>query len=282
MSKAKLYKIILVGHLMINVPALLMTFGLPAIAFFLFEHVALKIIFAVGGFVLGIALSWKLWSLLVTKWRLWAFNQVEEGDWHELKELAIINKLIWPDGSEHELKEIRSTKEEEQLSNIAEKISEQEQIEEIKLDLNTPKELSFKFNKREILVESISKLLVLAVSIGLLVTNQLIFGGILLTVVLFYGNSYKLIKHTFSNEDYLVISERGISLKYPKNESITWEEMTSLTINAEKRKMTIIKREHNKDKKIECELWRCKIHDYRTFEKQVKVYIDRFIYNLED
>ncbi len=281
MKNTKLYKIILVGHLMINVPAILLTFGLPFLSFFYFEHIGLKILFAGLGFVTGIVLSWKLWSLLVTKWRLWAFNQVEEENWHELKELAIANKLIWEDGSSYELLEKRSTKEKKQLSDIANKISEQEQIEEIKLDLNTPEELRITFNKREIIVESISKLLILFVSIGLLLVNQLLLGVILLAIVLFYGDSYKLIKHALSNEDYLVVNQKGILLKYPKLESIGWEEMETLAIHTELRKMIIVKIEPNQSRKIECELWRLNIKDTRKFEKQLKVFIDRYLYNQE-
>ena len=108
MINSKLYKTIIVGHLVINVPVVLLSFGLPIIAFNLFDGSVLKIVFSIIGFILGIGISWLLCSLLITKWRLWAFNQIHEDDWYKLKELAIINKLIWDDGSDFESTEIRT------------------------------------------------------------------------------------------------------------------------------------------------------------------------------
>lgn len=231
------------------------------------------------GFILGIVLSWLLWSLLITKWRLWAFKQIEEDNWYKLKELAIINKLIWDDGSDFERTEIRTIEENEQIIDIAERISEQVQIEEIKLDLNTPQELRFKFNKSEILAESILKLLLVIVSIGLVFTNQILLGFLLLGIVLFYGNSFKLVKHAFNNKDYLVINEKRILLNYPKAESFYWEGISKLTINAEQRKMIIVKKNGDKLEEINIELGRFNIKNYRKFKHQIKVFIDRYVYN---
>ena len=282
MINSKLYKTIIVGHLVINVPVVLLSFGLPIIAFNLFEGSVLKIVFSIIGFILGISISWLLWSLLITKWRLWAFNQIHEDDWYKLKELAIINKLIWDDGSDFELTEIRTNEDNEQIIEIAERISEQEQVEEIKLDLSTPKELRFKFNKKEILAESISKLLLIAVSIGLFSTNQIILGFILLGIIMFYGDSYKLLKHVFNNKDYLLINEKGIVLLFPEEQRIDWEMINKLAINIEDRKMIILKVENEKYVKIDCELWRYNIKDYRKFLKQIKVFVDRLIYKQKE
>lgn len=279
MNDSKLNKIILVGHLMINVPAVIISFGLPIMAFNLIESTVLRIIFSMVGFILGIVLSWLLWSFLITKWRLWAFKQIEEDNWYKLKELAIINKLIWDDGSDFELTEIRTIEENEQIIDIAERISEQVQIEEIKLDLNTTQELRFKFNKSGILAESILKLLLVIVSIGLVFTNQILLGFLLLGIVLFYGDSFKLVKHAFHNKDYLVINEKRILLNYPKAESFYWEEISKLTINAEQRKMIIVKKNGDKLEEINCELGRFNIKNYRKFKHQIRVFIDRYVYN---
>ncbi len=263
---------------MINVPILLICFGLPLIAFNVIENTALKILFSIAGFTLGISISWFLWGVLVTKWRLWAFNQVKEDDWHKLKELAIVNKLIWDDGSEFESREIRTNSENEQIIEIAERINQQEQIVDIKLDLKTPKELRFKFNKKEIIAESISKIVVLVVVVGLFLTNQIIMGLILLGIILLMGDSYKLVKHAFNTKDYLIINDRGVRLHYPEDQFISWEDIDKVAINVEQRKMIFIKIENDKVSTIDCELWRFNIKDYRKFRKQVKVFIDRFIY----
>jgi len=282
MINSKLYKTIIVGHLVINVPAVLLSIGLPIIMFNLFDGFVHKIVFTIISFILGIGVSWLLWSLLITKWRLWAFNQVHEDDWHKLKELAIINKLIWDEGSNFELTEIRTNEDNEQIIEIAERISEQEQIEELRLDLNTPKELRFKFNKTEILAESISKLVLIVVSVGLFSTNQIILGFILLGIIMFYGDSYKLLNHAFNNKDYLLINEKGIVLLFPEEQRIDWEVIDKLAINIEERRMIILKVENEKYVNIDCELWRFNIRDYRKFKKQVKVFVDRLIYKQKD
>jgi len=278
MVNSKLYRIIAVGHLMINVPAVLISFGLPILAIHFFENINLKIVLAIIGFILGIAFSWVIWSVLITKWRIWAFNQVKEENWYKLKELAVINKLIWDDGSIFELTEIRSNREEQQISYISERIGEQGQIDEIKLDLSTADDLRFKLNKREIIIESISKCFLILVVIGLIFTNQILFGLVLLVLILSIGNSYKLITQVLDNKDYLVISNKGIKLLFPKDQFIYWEVIESVLINSEKQKLIIIKTENGKTTEIDCDLWQFNIKDYRKFQRQLKVFIDRFHY----
>lgn len=60
--------------------------------------------------VIGMALSFLLpllyWSIMISRWRLWAFENVRNV--HELKRRAISNNLIWPDGSFFERVEIRT------------------------------------------------------------------------------------------------------------------------------------------------------------------------------
>ena len=48
-------------------------------------------------FLLAFIGSWLVWSVQVPKWRLWAYERVE--DIQELKSAAIADQLIWPDDS---------------------------------------------------------------------------------------------------------------------------------------------------------------------------------------
>jgi hypothetical protein len=41
-------------------------------------------------------LAWLAWSLLTPRWRLWAYERVENIE--ELKRLAVERRLTWPDG----------------------------------------------------------------------------------------------------------------------------------------------------------------------------------------
>jgi len=108
-NKLKLYKLILAGQLGINLPVILLIIGLPLLAFFLIDNLALKIILMILLLILGIVLAWTLWSILITKWRIWAFSQVEDpADLIKLKDLAIQTALIWEDGHTFEKTEKRT------------------------------------------------------------------------------------------------------------------------------------------------------------------------------
>jgi hypothetical protein len=54
----------------------------------------------------GVGLSWLAWSILVPRWRLWAYERVS--NIVELKRRAVAAKLIWPEGSILERTELAS------------------------------------------------------------------------------------------------------------------------------------------------------------------------------
>jgi hypothetical protein len=56
----------------------------------------------IGGFVVG----WMWWSIAVTRWRIWALQHVR--NIHELMEVAVAEKFIWPKGHFFERTEIRT------------------------------------------------------------------------------------------------------------------------------------------------------------------------------
>ena len=51
-----------------------------------------------GGMVLipSWLLAWLAWSILTPRWRLWAYERVEDLD--ELKRVALADRVLWPDG----------------------------------------------------------------------------------------------------------------------------------------------------------------------------------------
>ncbi len=57
-------------------------------------------------FLLSFVGGWLAWSLLVPKWRLWAYERVH--DIAELKRQAVAAQLIWPEGHFFERTEIAS------------------------------------------------------------------------------------------------------------------------------------------------------------------------------
>ena len=47
-------------------------------------------------FLLGIGLAWLWWSVMVPRWRIWAWSRV--ADTNDLRQRAVRTGLIWPEG----------------------------------------------------------------------------------------------------------------------------------------------------------------------------------------
>jgi hypothetical protein len=56
-------------------------------------------------FLLGISLAWLWWSVMVPRWRIWAWSRVADTD--DLRERAVRTGLIWPEGHVLERTEFR-------------------------------------------------------------------------------------------------------------------------------------------------------------------------------
>lgn len=102
-------KAVIVGLLWVNVPALAIWLGLfsACIALIpgLWTDASLTVTFwalfaACGG------AGWLWWSLMIPKWRLWAYERVPNIPL--LKRLAVAVGLMWPTGSFLERTEIKS------------------------------------------------------------------------------------------------------------------------------------------------------------------------------
>ncbi len=90
------------GHLLVNLPVFIAMFGIPSLFHMLDADKKMVLIGLVSGFILG----WLVWSCLITKWKIWAYENVANLD--ELKRKAIEEKLIWRDGHIFTKTEIRS------------------------------------------------------------------------------------------------------------------------------------------------------------------------------
>ena len=75
------------GQLIVNLPVFIFLFGFPILSWYLSNQNIIPewgIIVAVG---CGFLFSWLIWSYMITKWRIWAFENVRNV--HELKKKAI-------------------------------------------------------------------------------------------------------------------------------------------------------------------------------------------------
>lgn len=275
-NKTKIYQAIIIGHLLINIPIIAICLGLPYLVTYLNISLVLKVILVIVAFFLSIGVSWIFWSISITKWRIWAFNQVEEEDWVKLKEMAIAQKLIWPVGSVFEKTEIRNTREKDKIEEVIEIVYDLELIEEIKLDLLTPYKIGYKINKRFVLVESVAHLFLFVVAIGLLIAHQFFIATILFLVIIMDRQNHQYLKFVFSNEDYLILNDNGVQFKLPKNQFIYWGDVEKMCLYYDTMEMVIIRMTTEGRERIVCKLKQIKIPNFILFEKQLKLFLERY------
>lgn len=94
------------GQLTVNLPVMFIMFGGWAFVAYLGAKQIINPAFILVGVFLGIIIAYVYWSVMITRWRLWAFENVRNV--HELKRRAIRGQLIWPDGSFFKRTEIRT------------------------------------------------------------------------------------------------------------------------------------------------------------------------------
>ena len=259
---------------MINLPIVAFCFGIPALFALFGLSLVFRIVAIIFGFAIGIVISWKWWAYFVSKWRLWAFDNLADDDLITLKELAITNKLIWYDDSGFEQFEIRTKSDHDRLDPIFENISELEQIEELKLDLTTPDVYSYKLSKRENIVESLAMILILVVSIFILFTDVYFVSIILWLFIVKDLKNLKYVTSALAEDDYLVFTEDVIRIG--SKEFIDWKSVERIGIDRDERLLTIHFYRENKEKVTKFDLWRLESYEYNKFSKILDLFIERY------
>lgn len=97
------------GLLVVNGPVLLLLLGPVAVFAYLVNHNVISQKYnwlALLLFAAGFVLAWLWWSLSVARWRVWAYERVE--DIPALKKHAVAAGLTWPDGHVLEKTEIKT------------------------------------------------------------------------------------------------------------------------------------------------------------------------------
>ncbi|WP_445722132.1 hypothetical protein [Flavobacterium sp.] len=123
------------GKIAIYIPILLIFLGFVFGSAFLFNQKYCDGWIMAVGILGGIFFSWFYRSFAITKWRIWAFENVRNV--HELKEKAILFQLIWNDNHWITKTEIRTKKDKEAFSRIARKFKKEDVLRD---DISIPKE----------------------------------------------------------------------------------------------------------------------------------------------
>lgn len=110
------------GQRMVNTPVAIIMFGTMVLFYFLGIVGIISLWFTPISIILGPSFGWLYWSFMITKWRIWAFSNVQ--NICKLEAQAIRNQLIWERGSRFEKTEIRSKKEKRIIEEITARLDD--------------------------------------------------------------------------------------------------------------------------------------------------------------
>ena len=129
------------GQLWVTVPVMIVMLGSMFLGVFLLPNwTILPCILA------SLIFAWLTWSILITKWRIWAFSNVE--DLIELHEQAVTGQLIWQKGSFFEKTEICNAREKAIIEEFEIQINKQSlSSNQFKDDVTVPIETAIFFVK---------------------------------------------------------------------------------------------------------------------------------------
>jgi len=212
------------GKRLVNYPGTTIMFGTLGICFYLGVQHIMPFWIVPLGFILSFLFSWIYWSFMITKWRLWAFENVRNV--HELKKRAIHEKLIWPDDSFFEKTEIRSMADKEKWNTLLYKFSKKDVFID---DFTISNETIIYFSKSKSFTEMVICIGCFIVGICLIIgNNNYLLGFIMSAFGTYFG--FKKFKNATNAEPQIIINEKGIktaSTDFHEWKDIKYEDVIS-------------------------------------------------------
>lgn len=150
----------------------------------------------------------RIWcSYMITKWKIWAYDNVRNV--HELKKRALQEKLIWADNSFFAKTEIRTAKDREKLKSLQNKFKKDDIFQD---DLTVPFETLIYYSRTKSLLQMFVMLFVLVGGIYIVINMDgyffYILGTVLSIIGIFLG--YKRYKDATNKEPQIIINDKGI------------------------------------------------------------------------
>jgi hypothetical protein len=192
------------GHRIVSYPGMLILFGMLGLTFYFGFQNKYPVWIWPLGLTLSFALSWLYWSVMITKWKLWAFENVRNV--RELKKRAVQEKLIWGDNSIFEKTEIRNSGEKQKLSLLQQKFNAEDEFTE---DLTVPNETIIYYSKGKNLFEMAIMLGCLGIGLYLLIKTDSYILGTALTLIGGYF-AFKEYKEATNITPQIIINNEGI------------------------------------------------------------------------
>ncbi|AUC16661.1 hypothetical protein BTO06_16565 [Tenacibaculum sp. SZ-18] len=200
---------LLIGHVIVNLPVLCFILGTPLLTYYFFSLNIVPIWSIPISIIAGFGLAWFIWSFMITKWRIWAFENVRNV--HDLKKRAIEEKLLWEDGNWFEKTEIRSKQDKIDLERTFRKFEKEDQFRE---DYLLPKKTKIYYSRCSNPIEIVSTILIFLLAFYfILYKNDDIkyVIGALLTLIIVFRDFLKTWKKITSNEPIIEIDASGVT-----------------------------------------------------------------------
>jgi sulfite exporter TauE/SafE len=195
------------GHRMISYPFIGIIFGTIIFTAYLnIQRLIPNWSYPVS-FVVAFFLGWIWCSYMITKWKIWAYDNVRNV--HELKKRAIQEKLIWADNSFFAKTEMRTVKDKEKLKSLQNKFKKDDIFQD---DLTVPFETLIYYSRTRSFLEMVGMLCVLVVGSGIVLDMDGYFIHIMGVILLIIGLlfSYKKYKDATNKEPQIIINDKGI------------------------------------------------------------------------
>ena len=193
------------GHRIVTYPSIAIMVGVAGVSVYAGTKHLLPGWSILMGVLVAFVGAWLYWSWKITKWRLWAFENV--GDLRELKKRAVLENLIWEQGSWFEKTEIRSAAENRKWQKLKNRVQVKEVFQD---DLSIPSESVIRFSKGKMLVEMALILIVVFLSIYFLYNNENGRFFWMLIIVLGIIRMFKRYRQSRNKNPQLILNEKGI------------------------------------------------------------------------
>lgn len=191
------------GQRMVNLPVLVTIIACIGVGI----YTAVKKILPGGvvpiSFLLGVGLGWLAWSILITRWKVWAFENVRNV--HELKKRAVQEKLLWPDGSYFEKTEIWTSNDRERWNSIQLKFKQKDVFLD---DRSVESETIIYYAKGKNFLEMAIMASCFVLGIYMLTKSSYLLG----TVFAAFGAwaAYREFKQATNTEPQIILNDKGI------------------------------------------------------------------------
>ena len=211
------------GQLFVNGPVFIIMMGLMGWLMYAAVAEILPIYFLPGGLIIGPSVAWIYWSFAITKWRIWAYKNVD--DIYDLKFNAVLAGLIWSDGSFFEKTEIRTLREKNLINALENKYRKYKR--KYADDINVQDSTLYNYSKLSLIINII--IMFSSIIIG---AYQIIIDKVIIGLLFIIFGMYNIIKNyrRLTNSTSLIISNIGVEVE---GEKYNWSEISNERLTLE-------------------------------------------------